>query len=326
MKAVLVIHGGAGALPKSEMSAEREGEFHLALREAMACGHRILQAGGSALDAVQATVVWLEDCPLFNAGRGSAFTRDGTVEMEASIMEGTQRLAGSATLLRQVRNPVKLAREIMTRTPHVCLAGEAAERFAVRCGLALEPASYFFTQFRYDAMLRLRGTEQTALSEDVVPSGTADSDRSSTVGALARDSAGHLAASTSSGGTSNKYAGRVGQACQIGSGVYADNATCAVSCTGQGEVFMRGASAFDVSALMAYRGLDVAAAATVVVHERLPALSGRGGLVALDARGNFALPFNTQGMYRGWVGEDGRPRTAIYEDWLLGEPYPGNPT
>jgi len=322
MKAALVIHGGAGALPKSEMSPERAAEFHSALREAMGRGYGVLRAGGSALDAVQATVVWLEDCPLFNAGRGSAFTREGTIEMEASIMEGTQRRAGSATLLRQVRNPVRLAREIMTRTPHVCLGGEAAEQFARHCGLTLEPASYFFTQFRYDAMLRLRGTEQTALSEDVVPSGPLrDSDRSSTVGALARDGAGHLAASTSSGGTSNKYAGRVGQACQIGSGVYANDATCAVSCTGQGEAFMRGASAFDVSALMAYRGLDVMAAAGVVVHERLAAVGGRGGLVALDAQGNFALPFNTQGMYRGWVGDDGLPRTAIYEDWLLGEPY-----
>jgi beta-aspartyl-peptidase (threonine type) len=322
MQAVLVIHGGAGALPKSEMSPERAAEFHAALREAMGCGHRILAAGGSAIDAVQATVVWLEDCPLFNAGRGSAFTRDGTVEMEASIMEGTTRRAGSASVLRQVRNPVKLAREIMTRTPHVSLAGEAAERFAVNCGLKLEPAAYFFTQFRYDAMLRLRGTELTPLSEDVVVnSPMSDSDRSSTVGAIARDAGGHLAASTSSGGTSNKYAGRVGQASQVGSGVYADDATCAVSCTGHGEAFMRAAAAFDVSALMAYRGLDVTAAANTVVRDRLGALDARGGLIALDARGHFALPFNTQGMYRGWIGEDGLPRTAIYEDWLLGSAY-----
>ena len=177
------------------------------------------------------------------------------------------------------------------------------------------------------AMLRLRGTELTPLSEDVVVnSPMSDSDRSSTVGAVARDAGGHLAASTSSGGTSNKYAGRVGQASQVGSGVYADDATCAVSCTGHGEAFMRAAAAFDVSALMAYLGLDVTAAATTVVRDRLGALDARGGLIALDARGDFALPFNTQGMYRGWVGDDGLPRTAIYEDWLLGEPYPSNPT
>jgi len=322
MKALLVIHGGAGALPKSEMRPERAAEFHAALREAMGCGYRVLRSGGAALDAVEAAVVWLEDCPLFNAGRGSAFTRDGRVEMEASIMEGATRRAGSATLLRQVRNPVKLARAIMTRTPHVSLGGEAAERFAERCGLQLEPESYFFTQFRYDAMLRLRGTEHTALSEDVVVAGPVlDSDRSSTVGAVARDSAGHLAASTSSGGTSNKYPGRVGQACQVGSGVYADDATCAISCTGHGEAFMRTAAAFDVAALMAYRGLDVAAAAATVVTDRLPAVGGKGGMVALDARGNFALPFNTQGMYRGWIGEDGLPRTAIYEDWVNAEGY-----
>jgi beta-aspartyl-peptidase (threonine type) len=322
MKALLVIHGGAGALPKSEMPAARSAEFHAALREALGMGYRVLRTGGSALDAVEAAVVWLEDCPLFNAGRGSSFTREGSVEMEASIMDGATRRAGAATLLRQVRNPVKLARAIMARTPHVCLGGPAAEQFAVKCGLKLEPESYFFTQFRYDAMLRLRGTERTALSEDLVADGLhADSDRFGTVGAVARGRDGHLAASTSSGGTSNKYAGRIGQACQVGSGVYADDATCAVSCTGHGEAFMRAAAAFDISALMSYRGADVAAAAATVVNERLPSAGGQGGIIALDRQGNFALPFNTQGMYRGWVGEDGLPRTAIYQEWVTAEHY-----
>lgn len=316
MKADLVIHGGAGALPHREMTAERSEEFHRALRDALLCGGRVLRAGGPAVDAVEAAVAWLEDCPLFNAGRGSAFTREGKVEMEASIMDGRSRLAGAALLLRRVRNPVRLAREIMRSTPHVTLAGEAAERFAAERGLKLEPESYFFTQFRYDAMLRLRGTETTALSEDIVADRTpSDSDRSSTVGAVARDRDRHLAAATSSGGTSNKYAGRVGQACQIGAGVYADDLVCGVSCTGLGEAFMRAVAAFDVAALMSYLGVSVTDAAETVVQKRLPAAGGQGGLIALDPAGNFALPFSTGGMYRGWLGEDGRPRTAIYQDW-----------
>lgn len=311
---MLVIHGGAGALPRSEMNAERAAAFHAALREALRVGTRILRSGGAAIDAVEATVVWLEDCPLFNAGRGSAFTREGRIEMEASIMDGASGRAGAAMLLRRVRNPVRLARAVMEHTPHVALAGEAAEAFAEVRGLPCEPESYFFTQFRYDAMLRLRGTDRTALSEDdVVAPPRSDQDASGTVGAVALDQAGHLAASTSTGGTTNKYAGRIGQACQIGTGVFADDRSCAVSCTGYGEAFMRATAAFDVSARMLYLGRTAAAAAAEVVNERLPAAGGRGGMIVLDRRGNFALPFNTDGMYRGWAGDDGRLQTAIYD-------------
>jgi beta-aspartyl-peptidase (threonine type) len=312
----LVIHGGAGALPRSEMTGARAAEFHAALRSALMAGHRVLAAEGPSLDAVEAAVTWMEDCPLFNAGRGSAFTRDGTNEMEASIMDGATRRAGAALLLRRVRNPVRLARQVMAHTPHVALAGEAAERFATERGLRLETADYFYTQPRYDAMLRLRGTDQTALSEDIVlrPTPVADSDASGTVGALALDTRGNLAASTSSGGTSNKYSGRVGQAGIIGAGVYADNATCAVSCTGHGEAFMRTVAAYGVAALMDYRGLDVGAAAEVVIHQRLPEIEGRGGLIALDRHGRSALPFNTEGMYRGWLDSAGLAHTAIYEE------------
>jgi len=307
----LVIHGGAGALPRAEMTAERAAEFHAALRSALEAGQRVLAAGGASLDAVETTVTWLEDCPLFNAGRGSSFNREGRVEMEASIMDGATRRAGATTLLRRVRNPVQLARRIMEKTPHVTLGGEAAERFAVAQGLRLESEEYFFTQFRWDAMVKLRGTEKTALSEDVVvPAAPADPAAMGTVGAVALDAAGNLAASTSSGGTSNKYPGRIGQACVIGAGVYANNATCAVSCTGQGEAFMRGVTAYDVSAMMEYRGLDLAAAAELAIRQRLP---GNGGIIAVDHRGNVALPFNTEGMYRGWIDSTGRPRTAIYD-------------
>jgi len=317
----LAIHGGAGALPRSDMTAARAAEFHAALHAALLTGHRVLAAGGSSLDAVEAAVTWLEDCPLFNAGRGSAFTRDGHVEMEASIMDGATHKVGAATLLRSVRNPVQLARRVMLHTPHVTLAGEAAEAFATAQGLPRERPEYFFTQFRWDAMLRLRGSDRTALSEDVVVAINPGSpEATSTVGAVALDAAGNLAASTSSGGTTNKYPGRVGQACTPGAGVYANNATCAVSCTGQGEAFMRAVTAYDVSALMEHRGLDLVTATEMAIHQRLP---GKGGLIAVDARGNLALPFNTPGMYRGWIDATGRVFTAIYEttqEWPVPSP------
>ena len=312
----LAIHGGAGALPRSEMTAERAAEFHTALRAALAAGSRVLAGGGASLDAVEAAIVSLEDCPLFNAGRGSSFNRDGRIEMEASIMDGAARRAGAATLLRRVRNPVRLARAVMEKTPHVTLGGETAERFAVAHGLRLESEEYFFTPYRWEAMLKLRGTDQTALSEDVVVQASSASPAAmSTVGAVALDATGHLAAATSSGGTTNKYSGRIGQACIIGAGVYANDATCAVSCTGQGEAFMRGVTAYDVSAMMEYRGLELARAAETAIRDRLP---GRGGLIAIDARGNLALPFNTEGMYRGWIDAAGNSFTAIYDELVEG--------
>jgi beta-aspartyl-peptidase (threonine type) len=310
----LLVHGGAGALPRQEMTLQRAAEFHEALRRALRTGTRILRDGRPALDAVEAAVTSMEDCPFFNAGRGSAYTREGRIEMEASIMDGASRRAGAGMLLRTVRNPIQLARAVMERTPHVSLAGAAAEDFAARCGLKLEEESYFHTDFRYQAMLRLRGTDHTTLSEDVVvPAQASDQDVSSTVGAVALDADGHLAAGTSSGGTTNKYAGRIGQACMIGAGCYADDASCAVSCTGMGEAFIRTAAAFDVAARVAYQGWPVERSATWVVAEEIVGVGGRGGLIALDRQGKFALPFNTQGMYRGWTDDAGRLCTAIYD-------------
>jgi beta-aspartyl-peptidase (threonine type) len=271
----------------------------------------VLASGGASLDAVEAAVAWLEDCPLFNAGRGSAFTREGHVEMEASIMDGATQRAGAVLLLRRVRNPVRLARRVMERTPHVSLAGEAAERFAIAQGLALESEKYFFTPYRWEAMCKLRGTDHTALSEDVVVIANPGSpEAAGTVGAVALDSAGHLAASTSSGGTTNKFAGRIGQAAIVGAGVYAHDATCAVSCTGQGEAFMRCVAAHEVSALIERRGLPLAEAAELVIQKRL---RGKGGLIAIDRQGRVALPFNTEGMYRGWIDAEGNYFTAIYD-------------
>ncbi len=310
----LAIHGGAGALPRSEMNSERETEFHAALREALEAGRRVLDSGGASLDAVEASVVWMEDCPLFNAGRGSAFTRDGRNEMEASIMDGATQRAGAAQLLRRVRNPVRLARAVMEKTPHVTLAGEEADRFALDQGLPLEPESYFFTSFRYEAMLKLREKNEIALSEDtVVKAPRNDQDSCGTVGAVALDSAGNLAAATSSGGTANKYAGRIGQASIVGAGVYAYNPTCAVSCTGHGESFMRVVAAHQLSALIEHAEMDLSAAADTVIYRRLESIQGRGGLIALDRRGRIATPFNTEGMYRAWLDIEGRAHTAIYK-------------
>jgi beta-aspartyl-peptidase (threonine type) len=317
----LAIHGGAGALPRADMTPARAAEFHSALRAGLRTGQQVLAAGGSSLDAVETTVIWLEDCPLFNAGRGSAFTREGQVEMEASIMDGATLKLGSTSLLRRVRNPVRLARCIMQHTPHVALAGDAAERFAVGQGLPLEEPGYFFTPYRWEAMLRLRGTERTALSEDVIVSvNPGGPEAAGTVGVVALDAAGNLAAATSSGGTTNKYAGRIGQAATPGAGIYANNATCAVSCTGQGEAFMRGVSAYDVSALMEYRGLALTEAAELVIRHRL---RGKGGLIAVDARGHVTLPFNSEGMYRGWIDPAGGVHTAIYE---AAQVWPADPS
>lgn len=300
-------------MPREEMTEARAAEFHEALRAALLEGHRVLAGGGASLDAVERAVVWLEDCPLFNAGRGSAFTREGRVEMEASIMDGATGRAGAAQLLRRVRNPVRLARAVMERTPHVALAGEAAEKFALAQGLRLEDEAYFHTEFRWEAMLKLRGTDRTSLSEDMVVKVErtgGESEACGTVGAVALDEAGNLAAATSSGGTTNKYPGRVGQACVVGAGVYADNATCAVSCTGQGEAFMRCVAAHDVSCLIGYSGAGLSEAAETVIRKRLP---GIGGMIALDRNGELALPFNTRGMYRGWVDADGGIHTAIHD-------------
>ncbi|MDB6167223.1 MAG: beta-aspartyl-peptidase [Verrucomicrobia bacterium] len=293
------------------MTPARAAEFHAALHEALRTGRRLLAAGRASVEVVEAAVCVLEDCPLFNAGRGSAFTREGHVEMEASIMDGATHQVGAAGLLRRVRNPVQLARRIMLHTPHTALAGEAAERFAAAQGLALESPEYFFTPFRWDAMQRLRGTERTALSEDVIVTASPDSpEAAGTVGAVALDAAGNLAAATSSGGTTNKYAGRIGQASTPGAGIYAHNDTCAVACTGQGEAFVRAVTAHDVSAMMEFGGLDLAAAADAAIFRRLP---GKGGLISVDARGRLALPFNTEGMYRGWIDAQGGVHTAIYE-------------
>ncbi len=309
-KVAMVIHGGAGTILREKMTPEREAAIRAALTEALQAGYRILEKGGSSLDAVEAAVCILEDSPLFNAGRGSVFTSAGKNEMDAAIMDGATKKAGAVASVKGIKNPIRAARKVMEQTSHVMLVGEGAERFAREQGLQFEDSAYFFTQERWDELQRAKQKEKEHGSL-VLPHA-----HMGTVGAVALDRSGNLAAATSTGGTTNKRWGRVGDTPIVGAGTYADNATCAVSCTGRGEIFIRSAAAHEVSTLMRYEGLSVDKAAKRVVHEELVALGGEGtgGLIALDRQGRFALECNTPGMYRGYVAADGKPHTFIYRD------------
>ena len=303
----LAIHGGAGTLLRGQMTPAKEQEYTAALQQALDAGHTVLSKAGSALDAVEAAVRVLEDCPLFNAGRGSVFTADGTHQMDASIMEGRTRNAGAVSLITGIRNPISLARDVMEKSNHVFLAGDGAMHFAKTLGYILEEPSYFHNDLRHKQWLDLRDSEAFQLDH----SDKKDS-KFGTVGAVACDVHGNLAAATSTGGMTNKKWGRVGDSPMIGAGTYANNATCAISCTGSGEFFIRGVVAYDVSCLMEYRGLSLADAASEVIQNRVLQLGGDGGLIAVDAQGNIAMPFNTEGMYRGFVTSAGKTEIAIY--------------
>jgi len=306
-KTTLVIHGGAGTLLKSEMSAEKESAYLEALTDALEAGNAILSKGGKAIEAVEAAIVCMEDSPLFNAGKGSVFTADGTHEMDASIMNGKDRMAGAVCGVSSVKNPVSLARLVMEKTEHVMLAGAGAEQFGREMKLDFEDAAYFDQEWRRKQWLSVKGTDQTALDHDLNP------DRKfGTVGAVAIDKDGNLAAATSTGGMTNKKYGRVGDSPIIGAGTYANNRTCAVSCTGSGEFFIRGVVAYEVSALMEFKGLSLQQACDEVIHKRILEIGGDGGLIAVDAQGNPAMVFNTAGMYRGFVREGEAMQFAIY--------------
>jgi L-asparaginase / beta-aspartyl-peptidase len=305
----LAIHGGAGTLLRGQMTPAKEQEYTAALQQALDAGHAVLSKAGSALDAVEASVRVLEDCPLFNAGRGSVFTADGTHQMDASIMEGRTRNAGAVSLITGIRNPISLARDVMEKSNHVFLAGEGAMHFAKTLGYTMEEPSYFHNDLRHKQWLALRDSEAFQLDH----SDRKDS-KFGTVGAVACDVHGNLAAATSTGGMTNKKWGRVGDSPMIGAGTYANNATCAISCTGSGEFFIRGVVAYDVSCLMEYRGLSLADAAGEVIQNRVLQLGGDGGLIAVDAQGNIAMPFNTEGMYRGFVTSAGKKGIAIYKE------------
>jgi beta-aspartyl-peptidase (threonine type) len=305
---VLAVHGGAGVIDPSTMTPQTEAAYRTGITAALAAGHRVLAAGGSSLDAVEAAVCSMEDDPQFNAGRGAAFTADGTNELDAAIMDGATLRAGGIALVTTVRNPIRLARLVMERTRHVLLAGEGAEALAREYGLEIVEPAYFHTERRWNALQRLK--QAAAQQADAIT----EADRHGTVGAVALDAHGNLAAATSTGGRGNKLAGRVGDSPIVGAGTYANNATVAVSCTGEGEFFMRAVAAHTVSALMEMKDWSIERAAAHVVHERLAALGGEGGLIALDRAGTVAMPFSSTGMYRGVVRTDGVPAVTIYRD------------
>lgn len=303
----LALHGGAGTLIKGAMTAEKESEYKAALKTALNTGYAVIEKGGTALDAVETTVKSLEDCPLFNAGKGSVFTAAGTHEMDASIMDGKTLDAGAVSLINGIKNPVSLARQVMEKTEHVFMAGEGALQFALQEGFEILPPDYFYDEFRYQQWQEIKGTDKIQLDH------TLNKDQKfGTVGAVALDSFGYLAAATSTGGMTNKKYGRVGDSPMIGAGNYANNNTCAVSCTGSGEYFIRGVVAYDVSCLMEYKGLSLQEAAHEVIMKRVLKIGGDGGLVAVDAQGNIAMPFNTEGMYRACKSSLGEEAIAIY--------------
>ena len=305
-KIAIAIHGGAGTLVRGMMTAEKETAYRRALSEARDAGYALLRSGKSALDAVEGAVRVLEDSPLFNAGKGSVFTADGTHEMDASIMCGDTREAGAVALIRGIANPVSLARDVMQHSHHVFLAGEGAMQFARKMGYTLEDEAYFYDDLRFRQWQDIKDTDGTQL--DHAPK----DHKFGTVGAVALDLSGNTAAATSTGGMTNKRYGRIGDSPVIGAGTYADNATCAVSCTGSGEYFIRGVAAYDVAAIMRYTGATLEIAATRVIQDHLIHLQGDGGLIAIDRLGNIAMPFNTEGMYRAMKDSSGYEMVGIY--------------
>ncbi len=306
----LAIHGGAGTIARSGMTPEREREYRAGLERALTAGYEILKRGGSSLDAVEAAVRALEDDPHFNAGRGAVFTNAETNEMDAAIMDGKTLKAGAVSTLRHIKNPIALARLVMEKSPHLFMAGEGAEMFAKENGVEiLSDQKYFYTEERWQALQKIKAAEKGGGGGERFI--IMDEDRHGTVGAVARDKNGNLAAATSTGGTTNKLAGRVGDSPVIGAGTYA-NGICAVSATGDGEYFIRATVARDVAALMEYRGMKLAEAAQNAL-DKVAKLGGAGGLVAIDREGNVSLPFNTSGMYRGYVAPDGKFVIEIYK-------------
>lgn len=295
-KPALAVHGGAGTILKSLMTPELEREYRTGLENALRTGWKLLETGGTALDAVEASVIELENFPLFNAGRGSVFTHAGKNEMDASIMDGRDLKAGAVAFVKSIKNPIKLARLVMERTEHILLGGEGANEFAREMGVEHETDDYFYTGHRYEQLQDASRNDRVQLDHSVAkPIGT--------VGAVACDIAGNVASATSTGGMTNKKFGRVGDTPLIGAGTYADNQTCAVSCTGHGEFFMLGATAYDVGARMRYLGTDLNTAAFGSI-DYLTKIGGEGGLIAVDTQGNLAMPFNSEGMYRGFIIKD----------------------
>ena len=311
----IVIHGGAGTILKEDMTPELEQAYFKGLQQALTAGYAVLEEGGSAVNAVKAAVVILEDDLLFNAGRGSVFTKKGVQEMDAAIMDGSNLEAGSVSGVRNVRNPIELAAEVMHHSNHVFLSGKGANDFAIKQGIKLEPDEYFFSQFRYDQWKQIRDSDNYSLDHTHQNVEELMRDKKfGTVGATACDTNGNTAACTSTGGMTNKKYGRIGDSPIIGAGTYANNKTCAISCTGHGEMFIRSVAAYDVSCLMEYKGMSLQQAMNEVVHKKLIALEGEGGMIGIDADGNGAMIFNSDGMYRGMRNSEGTNYIEIYKD------------
>ena len=308
----IAIHGGAGTILRSTMTPEKEVEYKQALADAINAGEAVLKANGAALDAVEAAIVSLENNPLFNAGKGSVFTNTGKHEMDASLMEGKNLRAGAVAGVQNIKNPIKLSRAVMDQSEHVMLAGLGAMEFAEKVGVEFADDEYFFVPMRFEQLQKAKESDTMILdhTEDDFENGEK---KFGTVGCVALDVYGNIAAGTSTGGMTNKKYGRVGDSPVIGSGTYANNNTCAVSCTGHGEFFIRAVVAYDVSCLMEYKGLSLKEACDIVVKDKLVKLGGEGGLIALDAKGNIELPFNSEGMYRASKKSGEELYIGIYE-------------
>jgi len=318
-----MIHGGAGSMKKGSMTPEKEKAYRDKLTDVLLAGYKALQDGKTSVDAVEIAIRMMEDSPLFNAGKGAVFTADGRNELDASIMNGNTLGAGGVAGLRHVRNPITLARAVMEKSPHVLMFGDGAERFAKEQNVELVDEKYFWTQERWDGLQKIKQQEKEQQQQKQQPKKVSDlndgySEKAEkvfgTVGAVALDKEGNLAAGTSTGGMDNKRYGRVGDSPIIGAGTYANNDTCAVSGTGWGEYFIRLGVAHDISALMEYRAMTVQAAADAVIQQKLPKLGGDGGVIAMDKFGNMAVSFNTDGMFRAYIGSDGKPVVDIYKD------------
>jgi len=312
-KLTIVIHGGAGTILREHMTADLEVAYTEGLKAAVDAGFAVLGQGGAAVNAVKAAIVVLEDNVLFNAGRGSVFTKKGVQEMDAAIMNGATLEAGAVAGVRNVRNPIMLATEVMLHSNHVFLSGKGANDFAIKQGVKLEPDEYFFSQFRYDQWKSIRDSDNYSLDHTHQRLEELMRDKKfGTVGAVACDDKGNIAAATSTGGMTNKKYGRIGDSPIIGIGTYANNETCAISCTGHGEPFIRSVAAYDVSCLMEYKGYTLLEAMNIVVNDKLTKLDGEGGMIGVDAKGNHAMILNSAGMYRAYCCSDGSNGVYIY--------------
>ncbi|MCA9743813.1 MAG: isoaspartyl peptidase/L-asparaginase [Deferribacteres bacterium] len=308
----MIIHGGAGTILKENMTPELESEYTAKLDEALTAGYAILKAGGTSMDAIQAAINIMEDSPLFNAGKGAVFTNDGTHELDASIMDGATLNVGAVAGVKHTKNPINLARVVMEQSEHVMMAGDGAEAFGKLHDIEMVDQPYFYTERRSKQLERAKQREsEGASAAEIIPH---EDHKFGTVGAAALDQHGNLAAGTSTGGMTNKKFGRIGDAPIIGAGTYANNNSCAISATGHGEYFIRLTVARDIASLVEYKGLPIAEAGDVVIHQKLTELGGTGGVIIIDRNGNMAMPFNTAGMYRGTVDEDGTKVVKIYKE------------